>query len=103
MWAQLITMRVKQGSEDLVPLLVEQLWATEQLNSGLVRSTAMHDQQDPSRFRMMVVFENEAKARARENDPRREAGLEAVRATMAKVFEGPPEYLALTVLGEMSP
>jgi quinol monooxygenase YgiN len=88
MWAQLITTRLKQGKEDDLPRLVEQLRAVEQPGSGLMRSTAMRDQNAPSRVYMLVVFESEEKARARENDPRRQQGLQAARATMAEIFDG---------------
>ena len=103
MWAQLITMRLKRGREDELPRLIEQLQATEQPGSGLVRSTAMRDQKDPSRVLFLVVFESEERARARENDPRRQEGLEAARATMAEIFDGAPEFVDLTVVDEASP
>jgi len=103
MWAQLITTRLKQGREEDLPGLVEQLRAVEQPGSGLLRSTAMRDQNDPSRVYMLVVFESEEKARARENDPRRQEGLQAARATMAEIFDGAPEFVDLTVVDEMSP
>jgi quinol monooxygenase YgiN len=103
MWAQLITTRLKAGREDDLPRLVEQLRAVEQPGSGLLRSTAMQDQNDPSRVYMLVVFENEEAARARENDPRRQEGLQAARATMAEIFEGAPEFVDLTVVEEVTP
>ena len=103
MWAQLITMRLKAGREGELPKLVEQLRAVEQPGSGLLRSTAMQDQKDPRRVYMLVVFESEDAARARENDPRREAGLQAARATMAEIFDGPPEFVDLTVVADVSP
>jgi quinol monooxygenase YgiN len=102
MWAQLITTRLKPGKEEELSGLFEQLRAAEQPGSGLVRSTAMRDQDDPSRVYMLVVFESEAKARARENDPRRQEGLQAARATMAEIFEGAPEFVDLTVVDEVS-
>jgi quinol monooxygenase YgiN len=102
MWAQLITTRLKPGSEEELPGLFEQLRAAEQPGSGLVRSMAMRDQSDPSRVYMLVVFESEEKARARENDPRREEGLQAARATMAEIFDGAPEFVDLTVVDEIS-
>ena len=46
----------------------EQLEAIEQQGSGLVRSTAMRDQNDPSTIRVLVIFESEEGAREREND-----------------------------------
>ncbi|HLM94826.1 MAG TPA: hypothetical protein VK283_00840 [Acidimicrobiales bacterium] len=103
MWAQLITTRLKPGREGDLPRLVEQLRAVEQPGSGLVRSIAMKDQNDPSRVYMLAVFESEEKARARESDPRRQEGLEEARATMADIFDGPPEFVDLTVEEELAP
>jgi quinol monooxygenase YgiN len=100
MWAQLITTRLKPGRENDLPKLIEQLQAAEQPHSGFLRATAMQDQKDPSRVYMLVVFESEEKARARENDPRRQDGLKAARATMAEIF-GDVEFVDLTVVDEM--
>ncbi len=102
MWAQLITTRLKPGKEDDLQKLIDQLKAVEQPGSGLVRSTAMRDQNDPSRVYMMIVFESEEKARARENDSARQEGLQAARATMAEIFDGAPEFVDLTVVEEVS-
>ena len=103
MWAQQITMRLKPGREADLPTLIEQLRAAEQPGSGLVRSTAMRDRNDPSRVQFLVVFESEEKARARENDPHRNEGLQAARATMAEMFEGAPEFVDLDVVSEHTP
>jgi quinol monooxygenase YgiN len=103
MWAQLITTRLKPGREGDLPKLAEQLRATEQPNSGLVRSTMMQDQKDPSRVFMLVVFESEEKARARENDPRRQEGLAEARALMGEIFDGAPEFVDLVVVEDMTP
>jgi hypothetical protein len=100
MWAQLIKVRLKPGNENGLERLYQELLAVEQPNSGLVRSTAMRDQKDPSMAYMLVVFESEEKARERERDPRRQEGLAGVRATMAEVFDGPPEFVDLTVVIE---
>jgi hypothetical protein len=100
MWAQLITARLKPGRENDLPKLIEELRAVEQPGSGLIRSTTMQDQSDPKRVYTLVVFESEQKARARENDPRRQEGLQTVRATMAEIFDGPLEFADLTVAGE---
>jgi quinol monooxygenase YgiN len=83
MWAQLIKTRVKPGSEDRVSELLEQLRSIEQPDSGLLRSTAMVDQNDPTSLYLMVVFENEEQARAR-----LDKGADAVRTAleMADVF-----------------
>ena len=102
MWAQLITTRLKPGREDDLQALVDQLREAEQEGSGLIRSLAMRDQNDPSRAYMLVVFESEEKARAREGDPRREEALQAARATMAEIFDGAPEFVDLVVVDEMS-
>jgi len=50
---------------------------------------------------MLVVFESEDAARARESDPRRQEGLQAARATMAEIFDGPPEFIDLVIDDEM--
>ena len=101
MWAQLITVRLKPGKEDGLPELVDQLRATEQPGSGLLRSTTMVDQKDPRRLHLLVVFESEELAREREQDPRRQEGLQRARAMMADIFEGPPEFVDLTVVADM--
>ncbi|MGA2932748.1 MAG: antibiotic biosynthesis monooxygenase [Acidimicrobiales bacterium] len=98
MWAQLIIMRLKPGKEGDLPRLYEQLRAAEQPGSGLRRPTAARAQKDPSRVYNFVIFESEEKARAREQDPARQQALEGVRAAMAEIFEGPPEFVDLTVL-----
>jgi quinol monooxygenase YgiN len=100
MWAQLITARLKPGKGSDLPKLVKALQASEQPGSGLVRSTAMQDQNDSNRVSFLVVFESEEKARARENDPRREEGLKEARAMMADMFDGAPEFVDFTVLAE---
>ena len=101
-WAQLISMRLKPGREDDLPTLPEHLRAAEQPGSGLLRSTAMRDQNDPSRVYMFVIRESEEKARDRDNDPRRQEGLQAGRALMAEIFDGAPEFVDLTIVDEMS-
>lgn len=98
MWAQLITTRLKPGKEEGLGALISKLRATEQPGSGLLRSSAMRDQKDPSRVYMLVVFESEEAARAREQDPRREEGLAEARALMAEIFDGPPEFVDLSVV-----
>ena len=77
MWAQLIMMRLKPGKATAE--LDNQLRAAEQPGSGLVRTLVMHDQKDPSQVYALAVFESEEKARAREQDPRRQERLQAVR------------------------
>ena len=60
----------------------------------------MHDKKDPSQVYALVVFESEDKARARAQDPRRHEALQAARAMMADIFDGPPEFTDLTVAEE---
>ena len=103
MWAQLIKMRVKPGKEQDLPSLFEQLDASEQPGSGLLRTMAMQDQNDPSQVYALVVFESEEKAREREQDPRRQEALASAQATMTEVFDGQPEFVDLTVMRDVSP
>ena len=98
MWAQLIKMRLKPGNDTAE--LDKQIRAAEQPGSGLVRTLVMHDQKDPSQVYALVVFESEEKARAREQDPRRQEALHAARGMMADIFDGPPEFTDLTVADE---
>ena len=76
MWAQLIWTRLKPGREGDIPGLMAELKAVEQPVSGLVRSVGMQDQKDPNEVYMLVVFDSEEKARARESDPRRQERLD---------------------------
>jgi heme-degrading monooxygenase HmoA len=101
MWAQLSTVRVKEGKAGVVGEAMEQLRAFEQPDSGLLRTIVMQDQADPARVFVLVVFESEAKARARENDPRRDEGVQALRASLADVLEAAPEYTDLDVMAEL--
>ena len=103
MWAQLIKMRLKPGKDDELVAVMDLLHSAEQPGSGLIRSTTMRDQKDPSWVYTMVVFDSEESARAREQDPRREQALQAVREKMGQVFEGPPEFVDLEVVVESTP
>jgi len=38
-----------------------------------------------------------------EHDPRRQEGLQTVRALMAEIFDGAPEFVDLTVVEEFVP
>jgi len=96
-------MRLKPGREADVDRVFEQLQAVEQPGSGLVRSIAMRDDRDPTRVFSLVLFESEERARERERDPRRQEALQGVRATMAEIFDGPPEFTDLTVLSDYVP
>src|SRR5262245_1353611 len=102
-WAQLIRTRIKAGKEGEVARLLQQLRDAEQPDSGLLRTLVMRDQSDPLSLSLLVVFQSEEHARARENDPRRAEGLAAARATMAEVFDGPPSFTDMVVLDEFTP
>jgi len=103
MWAQLITTSLKPGCEGELPRLSAALREAEQPGSGLVRSLLMQDQKDPQRVHMLVVFESEEHARAREGDPRREEGLAKARGVMGEIFAEPPSFVDLTVTEEYVP
>lgn len=95
MWAQLVKVRLKPG-KDLAEAAAY-LRAAEQPGSGLVREMFMRDQKDPAHASILAMFESEEKACAREQDPRRQEGLKAMRATMADILAGSPEFTNLTV------
>jgi quinol monooxygenase YgiN len=103
MWAQLIRTRVKPGSEEGLQRLFQQVRDAEPADSGLVRTLVMREQEDPSALSMLVVFENEEKARARENAPGRDEALAPARATMAEIFDGTPTFTDLVVVAEYLP
>jgi quinol monooxygenase YgiN len=98
MWAQLITMSLTPGHEQDLESMFGQLQASEQADSGLLRTITMRDQADPNRIHTLVIFESEEKARARESDPRRGEAMAAVRALMTEMFDGAPEFTNLEVL-----
>lgn len=100
MWIQIIKTRLKPGKEAELTALMDQLKSIEQPNSGLVRSTAARDQKDPNTIYMIVTFESEEKARAREQDERRQEGLQSVRQTMMQIFDGSPEFIELEAIAE---
>ena len=103
MWAQLNAVRVKEGMLDVVVKAMELLRDFEQPDSGLLRTIVMQDQKDPARLLVMVLFESEEKARAREADPRRQEGVQALRASLAEVLEAAPEFTDLSVIADLVP
>lgn len=78
----------------------EHIQAVEQPGSGPLRTILMRDQKDPDQLYTLVVFESEDKARAREQDPRRQEGLQAVQAILADILAKPPEFVDLAVIEE---
>ena len=106
MWAQLTKMRLKTEKEQDISGLfkqhLEEIQAYEQADSGLLRTMAMQDQNDPSQFYVLIVFESEEKARAREQDPLRQEGLKPAQAALAEMLDGPREFVELTVVSDVS-
>jgi quinol monooxygenase YgiN len=102
MWAQQMKVRIRPGTEAQVHPIIEQVRATEQPESGLIRTVLMRDQQDSTVIYVLSVFESEEKARVREQDPRRTEGLQKLNTMMAEVFAGPPEFVDLEVLDEIT-
>jgi quinol monooxygenase YgiN len=98
----MIKVRVKADRVQDLPELFAQLQAAEQPGSGLLRTTTLQDQSDPTSVTMLVVFASEEQARARENDPRRREALTSVQALMAELFDGPPQFTDLTVMLDVS-
>jgi quinol monooxygenase YgiN len=103
MWAQLIKMRAKPGKERELMALHEQIQELEEPGSGLIRWTIGWDQKDPQACYVVVLFESEDKARAREQNPRRQEGMAAVIGGMGDVLDGAPEFVDLAVELEVSP
>jgi hypothetical protein len=101
MWAQLIKVQLKPGSD--LSALADVLKAAEQPGSGLLRELFMHPQDDPDSAYILAVFESEEKAREREQDPRRTEGQRAIQELMAKVLAAPPEFTDLTVTADWVP
>ena len=58
---------------------------------------------DPDSAYILALFESEAKAREREQDPRRSEGQQATREAMAEALAGPPEFTDLIVVAEWIP
>ena len=98
MWAQLQKVSTKPETEAELLDVFEQLRAIEQADSGLLKTMIMRSQADPTLMFALVVFESEEKAREREQDPRRQQGLESIRAALGDVLDGPPEFFDLDVL-----
>ncbi len=103
MWAQLQTLRIKEGLIDEAAAMIDDLRSFEQAGSGLLRTLAMQDQNDPTRLFVLVLFESEEHARERERDPRREEGLKELRARLPEILDGPPEFADLNVLVDSRP
>jgi heme-degrading monooxygenase HmoA len=98
MWAQMQRVSTNPGREAEVLEIFERLRAIEQEDSGLLQTLVMRSQTDPTEVFVVVVFESEEKARARDKDPRRQEPLQHIRAAMGDVLNGPPEFFDCNVL-----
>ncbi len=98
MWAQVqrVSTDPDRGAELLE--VFEQLRGIEQEGSGLLQTLVMRSQKDPTEVFVVVVFESEDKARAREQDPRRQEALQGIRGALGNVLNGPPEFFDCDVL-----
>jgi heme-degrading monooxygenase HmoA len=98
MWAQLQRTTSNPGNQAKLLSVFDQLKAIEQEDSGLQRTLVMRNQKDPSEVFVLVIFDSEEAARAREQDPRRQEGLTAIRAALGDAIDGPPEFFDLDVI-----
>jgi heme-degrading monooxygenase HmoA len=98
MWAQVQRVSTDPEREADVLEVFEQLHGIEQEDSGLLQTLVMRSRKDPAEVFVVVVFESEEKARAREDDPRRQEPLQRIRAAMGDVLNGPPEFFDCDVL-----
>lgn len=98
MWAQIQRVSTNPEREPELLEIFEQLGAIEQEDSGLLQTLVMRSKTDPTEVFVVVVFESEEKARAREEDPRRHEPLQRIRGALGDVLNGPPEFFDCTVL-----
>ena len=98
MWAQVQRISSPPDKEGQLLQVFEQLGGIEQEDSGLLKTLVMRSRTDPNQAFVVVVFESEEKARAREADPRRQEALQGIRAAMGDVLDGPPEFFDCDVL-----
>jgi heme-degrading monooxygenase HmoA len=98
MWAQVQRISSQPEKEGQLLEVFEQLGAVEQEDSGLLQTLVLRSRTDPTQAFVVVVFESEEKARAREADPRRQEALQDIRAAMGDVLDGPPEFFDCDVL-----
>ena len=101
MWAQLIKVQLKPGSD--LSLLADVLKAANSPGRASCGSCSCTDQNHPDSAYILAVFESEEKAREREQDPRRAEGQQAIQELMAKVLAASPEFTDLTVTADWVP
>jgi quinol monooxygenase YgiN len=101
-WTQIIKTKIAPGKDAEIAALMDEFMALERPDSGLVSSAAMRDRSDPSSVYVIVTFESEEKARAREQDPQRAEALGPARELMGNLFEAPPDFIDLDVVAAYS-
>jgi len=98
----MIATRFKEGHEGDWSRLIEQLRASEQRfgTCALDGDAGPAGSDQGAHVRRLRQRRSGACAG---NDPRRQEGLQAARATMAEIFDGAPEFVDLTVVDEFTP
>ncbi len=95
MWAQLIKSRAKPGKEKDIRNLPKEFRAQSGETTPLwVAITTGVNQNDPSEYYTLVIFDNEEKARENERSPEQAKRVERMR----ELYEGPPEFIDLDVV-----
>jgi len=97
-WAQLQRSSSQPARQQQLLDVFGQLREIEQEDSGLRRTMVMRSQADPSQVFVLVLFDSEDRARAREQDPRRQEGLQHIRSALGDLLDGPPEFFDLDVI-----
>jgi heme-degrading monooxygenase HmoA len=98
MWAQLQRVSTDPEREADLVAVFDRLREVEQQDSGLVQTLVLRSRADPTDTFVVVVFESEEKARAREQDPRRQEALASIRGALGDLLDGPPEFFDCDVV-----
>ena len=99
MWAQLITMRLKPGKDTAEVNNQLRAAGAARIGTGPDAGDARPEGPQPG-VHAGGLRERGQSTRAREQDPRRQEALQAARAMMAGIFDGPPQFTDLTVADE---
>ncbi len=93
MWAQIIKSRLKPNAEPEMMKLMEEIEG-ETTRSPFVGSIVLQNQNDPSEYHTVVIFESEEAARANENTPEQQDRVQRIQA----MYEGQPEFVDCRVV-----
>jgi hypothetical protein len=85
MWAQIIMMRLKPGMDDELAVVMDQLKSAEQADSGLLRTTTMRDQRDPSSHEARGVLQRDRLPVQALDGQEAEPVLQVVRVSLDRV------------------